>query len=509
MGLLKLLRKRNKKKKDTTSPKKTVDKPKIITYKTINDTFAHCEDVSIEKKVYQKDDYTLSVHLVKCDGLIDGEKFNKLVVPTLKQIVVENPIQKATIQTYLQNSSLPHATLIKDTNTMTKHVFTGQVLFYFDQLNMTFSIDIANHPQRTPEEPNTEISVKGPRDGFIEELPVNIALVRKRLKTNTLKVEKYCVGTRTQTDIALLYVDDIIQEKTLKAVKDKIQNIPKTDALFSLYHLQDLLTNTKFKLVPIFNYTGRPDFVVMSLLQGRFAILMDGVPTAILAPTSLSYLTKSPEDDEFVTIYVAFTRALRFVGLFLATFLPGFWVSLVTFHQDQIPYVMLGTLAETRRGVPFPSPLEAFLMLGMFELFREAGMRLPSAIGQTLTVVGGLIIGQAAIQAGITNPAMVVIMATSLVATFTLLDQSLIGSITVARLIVLFSSSFLGLYGEICISFVVLIYLSGVTSFKVPYLSPLSPFSARDFLNAYLRLPWSEKGKRAKALEPQDGSRQE
>ncbi len=501
--------KKKKSKKEHSTEIKSEESYKTITYKTIKDHFANCNDVSIDQKTFCQKEKKIVMYLIACEANFDSDKLNKLVLPVLSQLMEIHPLNKENIQDRLTNSSLPTVKKVNDLDEVTKYVFNGKLIIYFETFNETFSIDIAKHPQRNPEEPNTEISVKGPRDGFIEEIPTNIALIRKRLKTNTLKVEKFCIGTRTQTDIALLYVKDIINEDTLKAIKDRLDSIPKIDALFSLYHLQDLLTEAQFKLVPIFNYTGRPDFAVQSLLQGRFTILMDGVPTAILAPVTLSYLTKSPEDDEYITLYVGFTRALRLIGLLLATFLPGFWVALVTFHQDQIPFVMLGTLAETRRGVPFPSPIEAFLMLGLFELFREAGMRLPSAIGQTLTVVGGLIIGQAAIQAGLTNPAMVVVMAIALVANFTLIDQSLIGTITVIRLLILVAASILGLFGEICFSFIVLIYLSNVTSFNIPYLAPISPLSFVDLFSAYLRLPWSERKKRAKILETKDTSRQE
>lgn len=486
----------------TSNHQKNSKMPKEITHEAILKLFERCGDIRFEKKVYRHE--TISIHIVQCEGLVDPEKVNNVILPELNQIFDQYSIHKNTIEIIIQNSSLPQATKLTDVKDMEKFIFKGHLLLYFDELDIAFTINVAKLPQRNIEEPNTEVSIKGPRDGFIEDISINIALTRKRLKTNTLHMENFCIGSRTQTEIVLLYIRDIINEDTLKSIKDKIESIPKIDALFSLYHLQDLLTETKYKLVPIFNYTGRPDFVAQSLLQGRFAIFMDGVPTVLIAPVSLAYLTKSSEDNEFITLYVAFTHLLRFLGLFLATFLPGFWVALITFHQEQLPFIMLSTLAETRRGVPFPSPLEAILMFGMFELFREAGMRLPSTIGQTLTVVGGLIIGQAAIQAGVSNPAMVVIMATSLVATFTLLDQSLIGSTTVARAFILVSSAFLGLYGVICMSFIVLIYLSGIKSFNVPLLSPFSPLTVRDFIISYFSVSWSKRNTRSKVLKTND-----
>lgn len=476
---------------------------------TMTQTFQNCQDVSVMTKKFSNKDKDITIQLVQSEGLIDTGKLNEYILPRIDDLFEQVNVTKQTVEYVLNNAPLPAMKSISKTNELIEHVFNGELIIYFIEFNKAYALDIAKHPQRTPEEPNTEISLKGPRDGFIEELSVNIGLVRKRLKTNSLKVEKYQFGKRSSTRVALLYIEDIINDDILKTIKERLEKIPDIDALYSIYHLQDLLSESQNSIVPLFNYTGRPDFVTNALLQGRFTIFVDGMPTAIIAPVSLPNLTKTSEDNEYVSIYVVFTRILRLIGIFIAAFLPGFWVAIVTYHQDQIPYVMLGTLAETRKGVPFPSPFEALVMLGMFELFREAGMRLPAPVGQTLTVVGGLIIGQAAIQAGITNPAMVVIIATSHVATFTIVDQSLVGSITVIRFIVLFLSAFLGLFGVLSITFLIFTYMSNVRSFTIPYLAPYTPFTWRDFLTSTLSRPWKDRKERAKILKTKDSTSQE
>jgi hypothetical protein len=195
-----------------------------------------------------------------------------------------------------------------------------------------------------------------------------------------------------------------------------------------------------------------------------------------------------------VNFFVAFTRLLRVLGVMLSLFLPGFWIALTTFHQDQIPFTLLATLVNSRQGVPLPAPLEAIVMLILFEIFREAGMRLPTAYGQTLSVVGGLIIGQAAISAGIAGPGTIVVIAISVLATFTLVNQSLVSVVSLLRVVVLLISGFLGLFGTMTCLLALVLFMVNLRSFGTYYLSPLSPPNLKEFYKVIFRMPWG-KGK--------------
>jgi hypothetical protein len=200
-------------------------------------------------------------------------------------------------------------------------------------------------------------------------------------------------------------------------------------------------------------------------------------------------------------------RVLRFIGLLLAIFLPGFWVSVSAYNLDQIPFPLLATITTARLGLPVSSPMDLFLMLGMFEVFREAGVRLPKAVGQTVAVVGGLIIGDAAIRAGITSPTTLVVTAISTVATFTLINQTLVGSVSLLRIGVLLMSSVFGMYGLIAASLGLLLYLASRESFGVPYLSPLSPPGREDIPQSVLSKPWRRRERRPQYIEPNDPTR--
>jgi len=476
-----------------------------INERNIRNLFSHCADVKFS--YLQFDNSRISkILLVYCEGLYDPDKLQKEIITNLEDFV-KNLNSDVYLKNVLTSLHLPSLEQHDSLEKIPEKIFNGELLIYFLDFKALFTVDISRHPQRTPTDPNTEISIKGPRDGFIEEISVNIALVRKRFRSNTLHYEVFEKGKRTKTKIGLLYIKDVTNPKFITEVKKRIEKID-IDGIISSSQLKGLLLERPFTLFPVFAYTGRPDFVVDSLLRGRFVILIDGSPMALIGPANLLLLLKSAEDQEYIWVSNSFERLLRIFGLFAAAFIPGFWIALVTFHPDQIPLTLLTILVESRQGVPFPSAIEAFIMLTLFELFREAGMKLPIAIGQTLSVVGGLIIGDAAIRAGLTSPAMLVVIATSFVATFTLVNQSLAGVISIVRLFTLFISALFGLWGFMVAVFFVFLYCASLRPFGVPYLAPVSWKSIQDMFSVYFRIPWKKLKNRPKMLNPNDATKQ-
>ncbi|MCE7791931.1 spore germination protein [Salipaludibacillus sp. CUR1] len=478
----------------------------LITGETIKETFRNCSDINSQQmKFTLNNGRRETVLLFFSEGLIETQLINDEVVPRLDQYFRSaDDWDKEDLIENLRLSSIQEITMKKD---LALKVFRGNLLLYFTGAGLTMSIDISKIPGRDPEETNTEVSVLGPRDGFVENIKVNAGLIRKRFPSDSLKYEEYIVGERTNTNVALMYVEDIINPGILADVKARLQKL-KVDGLLNANQLAEMLRSNKMNLFPSLEYTGRPDFIANALLRGRFTLLIDGSPVVLVGPVNIFLLLKSSEDAEIFPLFNSFERFLRVLGLSLAIFLPGFWVAVTTYHQDQIPVLLLATLAAGRRGVPLPTAIEALVMLGLFELFREAGARLPLAIGQTLTVVGGLIIGDAAIRAGLTNPGIVVVIATSLVATFTLVNQSLIGMFSLLRIGVVIISSLLGIFGFLLAAFFILYYIANVRSYGIPYLSPLSPVSSfRDVLDNVFRSSWKDKDFRPDFLNTRDNTR--
>jgi hypothetical protein len=476
-----------------------------INERNIRELFSHCADVQFSYLHFERGKIR-KILLAYCEGLYDPDKLQKEIVVNLEHLAmnIQSNLYLKDVKNLLRLPSLQqHHNLEK----IPEKIFNGEIIIFFIDLKALFTVDISRHPQRTPTDPNTEISIKGPRDGFIEELSVNVALIRKRFRSNTLYYEVFEKGKRTKTKLGLLYIKDVTNPEFITEIKNRIEKI-NVDGIISSNQLQELLVDNRYTLFPVFSYTGRPDFAVDSLLRGRFVILIDGSPTAIIGPANLLLLLKSAEDQDYIWLFTSVEWLLRILGLLMAAFFPGFWIALVTFHPDQIPLTLLTILVESRQGVPFPSAIEAFIMLTLFELFREAGLKLPIAIGQTLSVVGGLIIGDAAIRAGLTSPAMLVVIASSFVATFTLVNQSLAGVISVVRIFTLLLSALFGLWGLLVAVFFVFLYCASLRPFGVPYLAPISWKTATDMLNVYFRMPWKKTVNRPKMLDPQDPTRQ-
>lgn len=235
---------------------------------------------------------------------------------------------------------------------------------------------------------------------------------------------------------------------------------------------------------------------------------MEGAPTAVIGPANLTLLLKTPEDF-YIPFYMgSFGLLFRFAGLIISLLLPGFWIALASFNIEQLPYPFVATISLSRIGLPMPAPLEGFLMIALFELFREAGERLPKAVGQTVAVVGGIVVGDAAIRAGLASTTFLVIAAITAVSSFTLVNQSLVGTVSIIRLFVMLCSSTLGMYGFILSIIAIVLYLSSLESFGIPYLSPLSPIRWKDITMALLRKPWYKKDRRPEILQTKDSTRQ-
>ncbi|ASS75349.1 hypothetical protein CIG75_10330 [Tumebacillus algifaecis] len=473
----------------------------------LRDTFQACEDVQIKSLILPTKQAPRSVLLVYCPGVCKVDLINQQVIPSLgrvlQTIVPETSNQERVIAAW-QYSSVQSVKVLEE---VIAPVFEGKVAVLINGVATAFLLDVADLPNREPSETNSEVSVKGPRDGFTEELSVNIALVRKRLKTNSLRTEYFRLGTRSQTQVALLYIEDIARPESIKEVREKLNKID-AESIYSSTQIEERIISAKFSIFPQMDYTGRPDYVVESVLKGRFVLIIDGVPTSLIAPCNLFLMLKAAEDMHTNYIYASFERILRIIGLFVAVLLPGFYVAITSYHQDQIPLSLLATLLLARKGIPFTIPLEAFLMLLLFELFREAGVRLPSKIGQTLAVVGGLIIGDAAIRSGIASPSLLVVAGTTAVTTFTLINQSLAGAVSILRLLIMILSSFLGLFGFFVGMFVIYVYMANIRSFGISYLTPVSAFSWKDFFLFFMREPQARVWKRPEFLHPLDATKE-
>ncbi|WP_276357971.1 spore germination protein [Cohnella caldifontis] len=473
---------------------------------TIRNLFSHAGDVVVKRMYEEPAPERLNPLLVYCEGMIDSGMLNDFLFEHARHLLLrpdasrvpEQPIEQLRMKKIEGNGA---------GETMIRSVLSGQLVLFFQEPRSIYVANLSKPPARKPDESSTEISIKGPRDGFTEEADVNVALIRKRLKSPELAVEYFYLGTRSRTKTALLYLRDVVNPQFIREARSRIEGI-RIDGILSSQQLEEGLSDSSYSLIPLIEYIGRPDYAAASLLSGRFVIVVDGSPMVLLAPANLSSLLKSPEDLHLPFYFVSLERILRLLGFMVAVFLPGFWVSVSSFNLDQIPFPLVASIVVARLGLPLSGPIDLFLMIGLFELFREAGMRLPKAVGQTVAVVGGLIVGEAAIDAGFTGPTTLVISAVTAVASFTLVNQGLTGSVTVLRFFVLSMSCLFGMFGFFISLYLIFVYLSSITSFGVPFMSPISPIRFRDVLYAVISLPVKWYKKRPQMYEPLDRSRQ-
>lgn len=479
----------------------------LINLNSLQTLFIDSSDVIFQTFSFGENLYKHDITFITCSGLVDNNALNTMIYERFVYFFKHVMKEKITEQDVIHHLYVPEIKRIYYENEAIEKIYSGQLLVYFQKENMFFSIDISDRPQRSTEETNTEVSILGPRDNFIEDLTTNIALMRKRLRTNSLVIKKYTVGKRTQTEIAVLYVKDIANQENLKELEKRIKEI-ETDGVFSGRQFHELILQKPYTFFPTHHYTGRPDFATNSLLSGRFIIFIDGVTYAVILPVNFGFILKTGEDTESSYIYNSLERLIRFFGLAFAIYLPGFHIALTSFHQNQIPIVFLGTIIEASKGVPFPAPIEALITLLLFEVFREASLRLPIAIGQTLSVVGGLIIGDAAIRAGITSPLTVVVMATSAVSAYTLVNLSLHGIVAILRFFVLLLSATFGFFGFFVSIYIVLMIMANIQTFGVSYLTVPEATKVRHVLKTFLRLPEQKYKKRPGFLKTKDETKQ-
>jgi spore germination protein len=416
---------------------------------------------------------------------------------------------KNTIEARIRNSVVT-ASNLKEANTLNEcisEILAGNTVLLIQNSNKALIMKTPGWKTRTPDEPITEPSVSGPRDGFVETLQDNIVMLRRRIKDPNFSLIKMKLGRRTRNDIAVAYIKGIVNKDTVKEVLRRIGQID-VDQVIAAGVLEQFIEDNFLSPFPQIQYTERPDRVVAALMEGRVAILIDNTPFALVVPASLSMFMQSPEDYYERWIYSSLIRILRYLAITVSLFLPAVYVSLISFHQGLIPTKLAIFIASTREGVPLPSLIEAILMEITLEILREAGIRLPKSIGQAVGIVGGLVIGEAAVRAGIVSPVSVVVVSFTAIASFSVAQYSLGIPIRILRFTMMLAAGILGLYGVMLSFIMITVHLSKLKSFGVSYMSPFAPYRPGDWKDFIFRLPIMTMKKRPEMLKVEDKERQ-
>ncbi|SEO73395.1 spore germination protein KA [Paenibacillus sp. OV219] len=426
---------------------------------------------------------------------VDGLADTLIVEAILKALIVfgedlhRDPAAIPTAEdlrtTLLVNASAKTTTGMRDGIAA---IVSGDTLLLVEGMEEAIIVSSKGWKDRSIEEPSSENNVRGPRDGFTESIRTNTAHVRRRIKDPQLRLDSMVIGTRSQTDINIAYIKDIVKVGLVDEVKRRLSGI-KIDAILESGYIEELIEDAPLSPFNTIQSTERPDKVASALLEGRVAIFIDNTPVVLIVPTFFWQFIQAP-DDYYNRYWVgSFFRCVRYLALIISLVLPSIYVMLVSFHHEMIPTALALTIASGREVVPFPVLLEALMLEIAFELMREAGLRMPKPIGQAVSIVGSLIIGQAAVQAGLVSPFMVIVVAITEISSFAIPSYSSSLALRIFRFPLLIASGVLGLLGFATVFFALLLHALSIRSFGESYLAPASPFRPADQRDMLLRMP--------------------
>ena len=433
----------------------------------------------------------VNLMIVYMDGMVSTTDIH---VSTLNRLMLLNGLMEEITPgdtlNLIKNKLLPLAE-IKEESDLIKIVdgiLAGETVLFIDGERNALLLGAKGWETRAVAEPESEPVVRGPREGFTEKLLTNIVLVRRRIKSSRLKVELTQVGALSKTEIAIMYIEGITNSKVVEEVKKRLERI-KTDAILETGYIEEYIQDEWKTPFPTILSTERPDRVAGHLLEGHVVLLVDTTPFALIMPVTFFHFLFAAEDYYASYQVSTFIRLLRLAAVNISLLLPSAYIAVVTFHQEMIPTPLLISIAAAREGVPFPAFVEAFIMEATFELLREAGVRLPRQVGQAISIVGALVIGQAAVSAGLISPAMVIVVALTAIASFSIPNYSGAISLRILRFPIMMLAASLGLFGIMAGLMGLLIHLCSLRSFGVPYISPIAPMVRGDLKDFILRAP--------------------
>ncbi|MFC0560303.1 spore germination protein [Halalkalibacter alkalisediminis] len=452
--------------------------------------------------------------IVFVDGLSDKELIDKHIINSLMQGFPEEDeaapyLEKDSISTdFIKNHVLSISQIkeVRNIKDLLLEILAGSTALLIDGSPEVINLGTAKEKSRNIEEPISEPLVRGPRVGFTEVLSENTAMLRSNGKSENLSFEKFLVGKRTKKELVVAYFKDIANPELVEEVRSRIKKIDIDDVLESGY-IEQLIEDNYLSPFPQVQSTERPDRVIGALLEGRVTILLDGTPFALIVPVTFSMLLQSPEDYYERWIPGSLIRLLRFGAAFISLIGPALYISFISFHPGLIPTKLTISIIGTREGVPFPSLIEALFMEIAIEILREAGLRLPKPIGPAIGIVGGLIIGEAAVQAGIISPIMVIVVAVTAISSFAIPQYNVGITLRFLRFIAMFSAAVYGLYGLILFFLFLCSHLVKLKSFNVPYVSPAVPYQIKDWKDFIIRMPLKMMKRRPKMMHTKDSIR--
>ncbi|WP_417898547.1 spore germination protein [Bacillus haimaensis] len=495
-----------------TDNSKLLDKDLERNLATIKHLYGNSSDLVI-RKIRSGEDNKLYVGLIYLDGLIDIQMMEDLMAAFMFQLkdnqVTDGSLEKEDLAKLIESTSIPIAetTEFHKLHELESAINCGGVAVLIDGLISGLRINACGWKERGVTESSTENVVRGPKESFTETLRTNTSLVRRKIKHASLRIEELQVGKITKTDIAIVHIEGITNEKIVEEVRNRINRI-EIDSILESSYIEELIEDKTYTPFPTLYNTERPDVIAAGLLEGRVAILVDGTPFVLLAPALFTHFFQSAEDYYQRWDIATLLRMLRVLAFFVSLLGPSLYIALINFHQEMLPTTLLIDLAAQREGVPFPAVIEALLMEVTLEILREAGLRLPKAIGQTVSIVGALVIGQTAVEAGIVSATMVIVVSITAISNFILPSYSMAISIRILRFAFIIFAATFGLFGIAIGLFFLTLHLCSLRSFGVPFMTPIAPFVNEDQKDTLWRLPTWKRYTRPRLVSKENSIRE-
>lgn len=457
-------------------------------------TFSHTDDLK------QKD---ITIHLQKgsvlyFESLTDTEKIQKEIIHLSS---LDNREDGDGLYQKIGLKS------VKELQPIVKELLRGNSILLLEGNSYALIFETSKQYNRSLEEPSSEKVVKGSHEGFVESSLINLNLIRKRIESPNLIVKQFIVGNITRTNVSVLYINHLADDTIVQEVKERIQSID-SDLIFSSGFVEEFIETSTYSPFPQLLNTERPDRVIANLLEGRIVILSDGSPTALILPINFFAFYQSPDDYNSRSIAGSFYRIIRLLSFSIAILLPAVYIAIVSFHFEVIPGNLILPVKGSIENIPYPPLIEALLMELIIELIREAGIRLPTPIGQTIGIVGGLVIGESVVRAGLVSNLMVIIVALTAISSFVIPSTEMNTSVRILRFPFMIAAASLGFFGIIFCITILLIHLCKLESFGRAYFAPMAPFNWTGMKDMLVRFPIWMQSERPKDASPQKMKRE-
>jgi len=468
----------------------------------LNETFSCCSDF-IYRKISCGKDGLIRILIAYINGFVDKRLLNQDVVhPIIEYLSGDHDnsrIYERLKECIVINNDIKEA---NDMQQAVDGIVSGEALLFINGENKALVIGVKAPQGRQVKEPDTEVSIRGAREGFVENLLTNTTLIRKRIKNPNLKLEIMQLGKQTKTDVCICYIKGIANDRIVNEVRERLKKIDN-DGILDVGIIEQYISDSRLSLFPTVGNSEKCDKLAGKLLEGRVAVFCDGTPNVLTIPYLFVESIQNTDDYYDHAYFATFIRLLRVMALLLSNMLPGLYVALVSFHHTVIPFKLMITLAASRQGIPFPPFVEALLMILVFELMREAGVRMPRPIGQALSIVGAIVLGEASVAAGIASNLMVIIVAITAICSFVV--PPLVRATMLLRFVFLIAANFMGFLGITLVVVVVFAHLCRLRSFGIPYMAPFSPLTSSDLKDSFVVVPIWAMVTRPKILRQEEG----